>query len=229
MNTLEKIIQEYNLHKSAPMAAMIEVPNVDRVSMMELFHKLGFTRGVEVGTERGVFAKQICQAIPGIHLSCVDPWLAYSGYREHVSQGRLDDFYEITKDRLKDYNVDLIRKYSADAVEDFEDGELDFVYIDGNHEYRHTVNDIALWTPKVRDGGIVAGHDYIKRKNPDYLMGVVPAVNGFVEAYAIQPLFIFGRKDKVEGEKRDRNRSWMFVKERNPYANPAPETDARHY
>lgn len=216
MNTLQKVLDTYNLKGSAE---KIEIPNVDRLDMMKLFNDLGFKVGVEIGTERGVFAKSICNQIPGVQLTCVDPWLAYKGYREHVSQERLDGFYEETKERLADYDVTLIRKFSTDAVEDFEDNSLDFVYIDGNHEYRHTVNDIALWTPKVKIGGIVAGHDYIKRKNPDYLMGVVPAVDGYVDAYGIKPLFIFGRKNAPEGEKRDRNRSWMFVKERNPYSN----------
>jgi predicted O-methyltransferase YrrM len=37
---------------------------------------------------------------------------------------------------------------------------LDFVYIDANHDYDSVMVDICLWYPKIRKGGILAGHDY---------------------------------------------------------------------
>jgi hypothetical protein len=37
---------------------------------------------------------------------------------------------------------------------------LDFVYIDGDHSYEGVLRDIHAWTPHVRKGGIIAGHDY---------------------------------------------------------------------
>jgi hypothetical protein len=43
---------------------------------------------------------------------------------------------------------------------EIQDNELDFVYIDGNHFYLHVKKDIKLYTPKVKLGGYVAGHDY---------------------------------------------------------------------
>ncbi len=48
-----------------------------------------------------------------------------------------------------------------DALEDFEDNSLDFVYIDGDHNFKHISEDIYEWTKKVRSGGIVSGHDYL--------------------------------------------------------------------
>jgi hypothetical protein len=63
----------------------------------------------------------------------------------------------------------------------------------------------------VRTGGIVAGHDYIRRKNPEYLMHVIPAVHGYIDSYQIKPLFVLGRKDAPAGELRDKTRSWFFV------------------
>jgi predicted O-methyltransferase YrrM len=205
--TLDSVIQKYGTGRKGK----IEIPNVDRKDMAILFGELGFGVGVEVGTERGVYAKVLCQNIPGLRLSCVDPWLKYRGYREHVSQEKLDRFYEESGVRLAQYGVNLIRKMSVDAAQDFGDRSIDFVYIDGNHEFGHVVADVCAWTPKVRHGGIVAGHDYIQRVNPEYLMGVVEAVDGYVSAYRIEPLFIFGRKERVEGERRDDTRSWMFI------------------
>jgi len=189
----------------------VEIPDADRGTLAGLFAELGFKTCVEVGTERGHYAETLCGANPGMKLYCVDSWKAYGGYREHVSQAKLDGFYEETVERLRPYDATLVRKSSADAANDFADGSLDAVYIDANHSLPHVIADLCAWVPKVRKGGIVAGHDWIRRSNPDCLMHVVPAVTAYVDAYDIKPLFVLGRRERVEGEKRDRARSWFFV------------------
>lgn len=55
-----------------------------------------------------------------------------------------------------------------------EDGSVDFLFIDASHDYQSVRRDLRLWTPKVRPGGIAAGHDY----HPDW-PGVVQAVDEF--------------------------------------------------
>lgn len=67
-----------------------------------------------------------------------------------------------------------IRKTSEEASKDFEDGSLDLVIIDAAHDYENVTNDIKLWLPKVKRGGIVIGDDYsdswqdVKRAVKDY-------------------------------------------------------------
>lgn len=210
MDTLNYIRDKYQIGDKG----VIEVPDVDRVDLARLFGELGFKVGAEIGVECGLYSKVLLESCHA-HLFSVDPWKAYKGYREHVSQEKLDGFYQKTKQYLSMYSGrnTIVRKFSNEAAKDFGDGTLDFVYIDGNHEFRHVVNDIADWYPKLRKGGILAGHDYIRRKNADYLMGVIPAVNGYCDAYNISPIIIFGRKAVIEGEKRDRTRSWLIVKQ----------------
>lgn len=191
---------------------VVEIPNANRVTLAEMFGQLGYTRGVEIGTEQGVYAEVLCQKNPNLHLTCVDAWGAYRGYRDHVSQDKLDRFFETTKERLSPYNTTLIRKYSMDAVGDFEDGSLDFVYIDANHELPFVVNDIIHWAKKVRKGGVVSGHDYYKSTKYDSKCHVVYAVDAYVASYRIRPLYLLGRKERIEGELRDTSRSWMFIK-----------------
>lgn len=53
----------------------------------------------------------------------------------------------------------LIPCDSAEAAADFKDGGCDFVFIDASHDYESVKRDIAAWLPKVRKGGIIAGHD----------------------------------------------------------------------
>ncbi len=69
--------------------------------------------------------------------------------------------YEIAKGNLKKF-IDktlFIRKRSNDAVNDIPDN-IDFIYVDGNHDYEHVRQDIELYFPKLKKGGVMAGHDF---------------------------------------------------------------------
>ena len=191
----------------------IEIPDVSRdVDLPLLFREAGFHVGVEVGVEQGVYAELLCQVVPGLKLHAVDCWQAYSGYRDHVNQEKLDGFYEATLKRTALYDVEVIRDWSVEAAKEFDAASVDFVYLDANHDFANVVKDLAAWAPKVRRGGVVAGHDYILRKNKAIMHHVVQAVRGWTECYGIDPWFLLGRKARVEGEVRDDNRSWMWVR-----------------
>jgi hypothetical protein len=196
-----------------------EIPDVTRDDLAELFGKLGFTYGVEVGTEQGVYAERICKAIKPDFLAnrglwCVDPYLAYGGYREHTSQLKLDRFYAEARERLAPYDVHFIREPSVEAARHFEDGSLDFVYIDANHSLLYVIQDLVTWVPKVRKGGAISGHDYIRRNNRlRYQCHVVEAVHAYTQSYMIDPWYVVGAKDEVAGVKRDAIRSFFWVKQ----------------
>lgn len=219
MTTLEYIVNKYGLdleQKRQP----IEIPDTTRNTFATLTHELGFTKGVEVGVEKGIYSEILLQSNPELHLTSIDAWTAYTGYRDHVTQEECDGLLDETRKRLSPYGErsTIMKEFSAFAHKQFEDNSLDFVYIDGNHEFQHVVNDIALWSKKVKVGGIIAGHDYIKRKGGEYNMHVIPAIHGYIDAYGIRPLFVFGRKDAStnlnpeKGELRESTRSFMFVK-----------------
>ncbi len=73
-----------------------------------------------------------------------------------------DGHYETFRDFVaKHYSerVRIIRGDSADSAKFVEDGSLDFVFIDADHTYEGCLRDIHAWTPKVRSGGMVSGHD----------------------------------------------------------------------
>lgn len=205
-------VQTWAESKGADFASKpIEIPDTNRESLARLFHVLGFQVGVEIGVERGHYSEMLCQQNPGVRLSCVDAWKAYRGYRDHVSQTKLDGFYAEAQTRLASYpRATLVRKFSAEAAHDFADGSLDFVYIDAAHDLASVVSDLQAWGRKVRPGGIIAGHDYIKAKLPS-LMHVPQAISAWVDSYQIPRLYVLGRKAKVEGELRDDGRSWFYV------------------
>ncbi len=68
----------------------------------------------------------------------------------------------------------FLRKSSLEASNSFDDGSLDFVFIDAIHLYEHVLEDIRVWYPKVRVGGILAGDDFTSK-----FPGVMKAVSRF--------------------------------------------------
>jgi hypothetical protein len=75
---------------------------------------------------------------------------------------------------LEDRGI-MIRSGSKSASEMFADNSLDFIYIDANHAYDFVVEDIDLWFPKLKKGGVFSGHDYI---DMDWYGDPVYAPNG---------------------------------------------------
>lgn len=59
------------------------------------------------------------------------------------------------------------------------DASLDFVYIDAQHHYEAVREDLALWYPKLRVGGLFAGHDYLDGEVDGDRFGVKRAVDEF--------------------------------------------------
>lgn len=214
MNTLEFIGREFtvNIHQ---FHQPVEIPNTTRIDFALLLNNLGFNHGVEVGVERGLYSEVLLKAIPDLHLYSIDAWTAYSGYRDHLLQSQMDKLYQEATDRLTPYKNRnyIIKAFSVDAAKQFPEEHFDFVYLDGNHAFKQVIDDIYAWYPKVKVGGILAGHDYIKRRDQRYMMDVIPAVNTFVGVMGIKPLFVLGRKAKIEGEARESVRSWFIVKQ----------------
>lgn len=211
MDTLAWIVNKYELDitQSSP----IEIPDVTRDTLADWFREFGFLTGVEVGTERGLYAEILCKANPTAQLYCVDLWEGYTGYRDRTNSKEFVEIYQTAQERLKDYKVEMIREFSMDAVKHFPEGSLDFVYIDANHEYPWVTEDIIHWSKRVRSGGIVAGHDYYRSILKDSKCHVKAAVDGYTYAYRIHPWFVLGTQARVSGQARDKSRSWMWVKQ----------------
>lgn len=195
-----------------------EIPDCSRNELPTFFKEMGYTTGVEIGVYKGAFTKLFCEA--GLKIYGVDSWKPYSDFDivENNRVNRQNFLYSHAQRTLAQYgkNVILIKKLSMEAIKDFKDESLDFVYIDGNHCLKYVIEDICEWSKKVRKGGIVSGHDYIhpnRTKNRLDNLHAKFAVDAYIEAYRIKNWYLLGRQNPEEGEKRDRFRSWMWIKE----------------
>lgn len=205
MNTLDYILDKWNLRgKKSP----IEMVCSRKATLPKILRTIDCRLGVEVGVERAVYSKILCMLVPNMKLYGVDAWSVYKGYRDHVGQKTLDEFFKSTKQRMRNSNFQAIKELSIKAAERFEDESLDFVFIDAAHDYKSVKEDIKAWDPKVRKGGIVSGHDYMNLDHTDRqgvktAYGVKRAVNEWVKKKKIKHLFIL---------KKDKCPSWFYVK-----------------
>lgn len=191
-----------------------EIPDCGRDDLVEYFKERGFKRGVEIGVYKGEFSEVLAQY--GGDLYSIDPWRLYKDYGNERGQERLDFQYEHTKRVLSKYpNSHIIRKTSMEALDDFEDESLDFVYIDGNHQFAYVAEDLYHWAIKVKKGGVICGHDYARYKSNSICGGchAKEIVDAYALAYNIPNFWVLGRHKADPGEKRDQWRSWMFIKE----------------
>lgn len=213
MNTLDHILKKYNIEPGN--RYLIDIPEmIGAVDLAKLFAELKFTTGVEIGTDQGEYAEVLSKTIPNLKLYCVDPWKteAYEqGYQPESFEGQeyFDKRLNDTMKRLEGFNCTIVRKTSMEAVNTFADNSFDFVYIDGNHDFLNVTQDIHYWTKKVRKGGIVSGHDFVRYPSRKF-NHVQRVVNAYTTAYHLLPVFLVTPTDK--GMKRDRFRSWFFVK-----------------
>jgi hypothetical protein len=205
MDTLDFILNKFNLSSRR---SPIEIPNYGRFQLVNLFAELGFKIGAEVGVFKGIYSEAICKANPTVTLYLVDVWKNYDDF--YI--GGMEDAKAEALRRLAGYNTHVLHMTSIEAAAQIPDESLDFVYIDGNHDWLHAAQDLYYWSKKVRVGGIVSGHDYKKLRRPSQNMHVTSVVNGFTDAYMIKPWFLLGTRAKTPGLIRDRNRSFMWVK-----------------
>lgn len=204
-----KIMEGFKTLRGAP----VRIENVSRDELPGFFVEMGFKRGAEVGVYKAEYLKKFCDA--GLLMYGIDPWRAFYGQgRTQQVQERQDYLYGHAQRTLADHldkNCTLIRKDSMDGVKSFMDEALDFVYIDGDHDFPHVAEDIFAWAKKVKKGGIVAGHDYFSTnpKANNVICQVQPVIDAYVKAMKIPNLWIYGD----DSRHADKALSWMFIKE----------------
>jgi len=198
------IAKKYNVDMSQPNPIIVSAGG--REELIELWRELGYKVGLEVGVQRAEFAEKICQGIPGLKYYGVDSWTPYEGYLDIVAcrhgQESFDRLYETAKAKLAPFDATLIKKWSTEAAKDFDNNSLDFVYIDGNHDFAHTTEDIAAWLPKIRLDGMICGHDYARVNKSTLTIHCKDAVDGWTNAHG----------DKLIVYYKQRSPNWLFFK-----------------
>jgi hypothetical protein len=146
---------------------------------------------VEVGVDEGLFSEYLLEHWHGRQLISVDPWweMPPDEYVDtcNVPQDSMEERYEATKRRLARFGnrSEIWRQTSIDAAARLAPNSRDFVYLDARHSYEGVTEDLDVWFPLVRRGGLIAGHDYNDGVFVEGIHGVRSAVDEFFGARGI--------------------------------------------
>lgn len=151
---------------------MLPIPgeNLKDHMLVHLINERGFYNAVEVGVAGGNLTKRVMQNCPSIEIYyAVDPWKVYieSYHRPPHAKERQQEWWDSLYERVLKIaeefapRIEVMRTTSVEASKIFDDYQLDIVYIDAVHDLVNIVNDIYFWLPKIRNNGIISGHDYI--------------------------------------------------------------------
>jgi len=134
---------------------------LDQVVQMVLKDKVMVA---EIGSWKGVSTSVLAKTIADYNgkVFAIDHWMGSEGVSHH-DYAKMVDIYSVFKRNMIVLGVwDIIYPLVMDshtASQIFADGILDLVFIDADHRYESVKKDILSWLPKIRDGGILCGHD----------------------------------------------------------------------
>ncbi len=183
-----------------------------------LFRMAGTCKGmgaiVEIGSWKG--RSTVCLAAgarDGIKIYAIDP---HSGSSEHKQQmGRIDTLGEF-QDNIKKagvgHKVIPLVKTSELAAEEWQ-GPIEFLFIDGAHEYELVKQDFELWSPHLIEGGIIAFHDSVDWPGPKQLVrDEIFLKSGYAEAGVVGSI-TYAKKIKDCGQMQMLGKKWkLFLK-----------------
>jgi predicted O-methyltransferase YrrM len=115
--------------------------------------------GSHIGKSASFMSVEIANSQKDIKFFTVDFWLSVN-----------------EPDRFKIFmkNMRPVRKFfkplkmsSILAANMFNTNSIDFLFLDAGHSYEDIIADMTAWYPKVKRGGIIAGHDYYPNE-PDW-------------------------------------------------------------
>ena len=169
------------------------------------------THVCEVGVKQGKYAELILKTIPSIEkIYLVDVWAHQLNYKDNsnVKQEVQERHYQDTLNRLKPWQdkVIILKGMSVEMAANIPDESLDWVYIDARHDYCGCMEDIHSYWPKIKNNGVMSGHDYhtaIEVEGQDWSLcadgainqgAVKGAVDEFAESHQKQVLVSYGEK-----------------------------------
>ena len=132
-------------------------------SHIETLRERGNLTVAEIGVFKGDNAKFLLETLDIDQIYLIDP---YEQYREggslRTGAERISEVRQIAHENLDGYDeVTWIEAGSDDAVAEI-DAALDYVYVDGNHDYEYAKTDIENYYPRLAEDGIIAGDDLSK-------------------------------------------------------------------
>jgi|TARA_B110000444_G_scaffold221487_1_gene222880 hypothetical protein len=137
--------------------------------LVNFLNKHDLTLGAELGVQKGNNFRYLVENKDDLCLHGVDIWsekeVRWNGTSSDKLQFQPDsvnsEYLINLQEWAKDYEGRAFfhRHFTTHAHKFFNDGELDFIFVDAGHEYEDVKADIQAWYPKIKKGGYMIGHD----------------------------------------------------------------------
>lgn len=155
-----------------------------REELLRILPKNGVV--AELGVNKGDFSNLILTINNPKKLHLIDYW-GSKRYNLDIRK-RVENRFET---EIKNNTVEINLGLSTEIADNFKDNYFDWIYIDTTHFYETTIQELKLYSKKVKENGIIAGHDYILGNwNGIVRYGVIEAVHEFCFNYNWEILYI---------------------------------------
>jgi len=163
----------------------------------DLFQICELGEAAEIGVAEGNFSRDLLQM--GFEkLYMVDNWATIEGVKGdgNFPQEWHDKNFARAQEQTAIFGgrAVFLRGLSAKMADEIQDESLSLVYLDAGHDYTSVWFDLKHWFPKLKKGGIMAGHDYLNT-----VYGVHDAVADFVKVRGIEVHLIGEDKNEDAG------------------------------
>lgn len=154
--------------------------------------------GAEVGCANGNSTRHLLNCKSLRVLICVDLWGKVPDDVDGGEQYYNWDFEKkrrqfLSRTHSNKHKIKEIKKLSWEAAEEITDNSLDFVFVDACHEYESVKRDIIAWAPKLKDNGLLCGHDI-------HFPGVKRAIDELIPSWidtGIDHVWLLNKEDLV--------------------------------
>lgn len=131
----------------------------------------------ELGVAYGEFSDQILEITKPKLLVLID---LYPQGKRFVDEGSIEVLKKKYSKFIANKTIEILNLDSVVAASNFKNNFFDWIYIDTTHQYEHTIKELRAWKDKVKEGGLILGHDYIMGNWVDSIKyGVQEAVHQF--------------------------------------------------
>jgi len=164
---------EVSKQAGCPPVHFIDPPRT-REDLGATLNRLGLRGvGVEVGVQQGLYSKVLLEKWQHADLYVqVDLWEHQENYKDVANfensiheefMKRSCSYGELMKQQGYVGEVIQCKDYSTECVKFFKDSSIDFLYVDARHDRKGVLEDLAAYWPKMKVGGVIAGHDYMEQ------------------------------------------------------------------
>ena len=185
-----KIISNY-IFKKIKIKRQAEVDNIPKLSiekrnvqngsilsnrehLLEVLPKHGII--AELGVDNGYFTEQIIKISNPKKIYLIDTWSS-----KRYGQNKFELVREKFSEEIKSKKIEILRSNSIDAAKLFQNNYFDWIYVDTDHSYSTTIQELNAYESKIKSNGFICGHDYVmgnwSRSNK---YGVIESVNEFL-------------------------------------------------